>query len=182
MVKFFFLSRNFKGPNEQPFKCILNVRNVRVKEECACFFSFMLEITIFWRNNDVKTHYHTSVILNHPSQLLPVTISQQRERRQARDKTPPLLLLIFYYSVPYFKICFRILNIDMPKLKGRTLQSRRAWALGRVRKENIAGEHERGCLPHHDTLAFEHVIPNKFLLGGTRCQIIRYKHRMNPHA
>ena len=184
-MKFFFLYRNFKGPSEQPFKCILNVRNVRVKREYACFFSFFLCLKLLFFEGIMKWKHiliHLSswtILLN--SYQLP-SLSRERERRKARDKTLPLLLLIFYYSVPYFKICLRIQNIDMPKLKGRTLQSRRAWALGRVRKENIAGEHERGCLPHHDTLAFEHVIPNKFLLVGTRCQIIRYKHRMNPHA
>ena len=47
MVKFLVLYGNFKGPSEQAFKCTLNVRNVRVKEEYACFFSFMIEITIF---------------------------------------------------------------------------------------------------------------------------------------
>lgn len=47
----------------------------------------------------MKTHYHTSVILNHPSQLLPVTISQQREREkkgQGQDAAaPPAYLLLF---------------------------------------------------------------------------------------
>ena len=47
----------------------------------------------------MKTHSHTSVILNHPSQLLPVTISQQREREkkgQGQDAAaPPAYLLLF---------------------------------------------------------------------------------------
>ena len=122
----------------------------RASEGGVCMFLFfMLEITILWRNNEVKTHSHTSGIPNHLSQpsqpaissQQPVYRSEREERPQGKD-TLPLLRLILYLSVAYFKLCFRILNTDMPKLKRRMVQSRRAWTLGRERKENIAAECE----------------------------------------
>ena len=140
MVKFFFLYRNFKGPREVPFKYPLNVRDARVKGEYACFVFvfFPLDITISWRNNEVKTHSRASGILNphrpnplpfpstHPPQLPIDIVSVSREVKEGRRFTAPALL---GYSCLYRVFFFQVLLIN--------------------------------------------------LLGGTRCQIIRYKHHMH---
>ena len=164
MVKFFFLDRNFKGPSEQPFKRLLNVRPWRPsKGVCMFFFLFFftLEITILWRNNEVKTNSHSSGILYHSSSPQQGIYRAERDKK-VRGVGHATLAYPLYLFVHYLEICFQILNIDMPKLKGKVTQSKRAWALGRERRENIAAEHEN----EDAGLALEQVIPNKFLLGG----------------
>ena len=65
-------------------------------------------------------------------------------------------------------------TLDMPKASKQTQKLRkRASEARRTRTRNLQAT--KSDVAHHDTLAFEQLIPDKSLSGGTRCQIITYE-------